>query len=860
MRRTLALLLMVCLAGCVNLKPKLAEKQEPATIDTLQFTTGQKYQIVLPEEWHNAGVEPFLKQTALALQKSLQTKTGLLAPIVSEYKRTADPAIFLGQTRAAEAAGLNLDNIPDYGGLIVERAGDIFLIGRDVDRLSRENVSRNRLNYILGSVKTAVVFMEDYLGTRFLLPGETGTEYGTAQSLPLPKNLRREVKPKLIFATGRHYDLLYDYANNNYGSGRFKSYGGHSYYDAVPAEKYAQDHPEYFALLGETRNSQHNHLCISNPEVQELIYAEVLKQLDAGAEVVQLAQTDGYQACQCQQCQELGNTDNRGEKLWIVHHAMAKRLLKDRPGKKVHIIAYGPTKYPPQSIKAFPDNVIIELCAYTQEIFDLWSQVKVPGGFTVYIYNWGWYQLVGLTPKTSPDTCAEQIRLFLANNVKGIYRCGFGELFGLEGPSYYVYGKMLDESAPDHRQALEDFYINAFQQAAAPMRAFYNALYERLDAMYIRQGMYAFLAEKPSLPKNPRITLGAIYTPDLLESMEKNLARAETIADNDKVKQRLNLVRREFDYVKSLGSVIAFYNSFRLRPDKHNFGQLADTIDARNAMINDYYNDKGAMRNLPGWPEIVFLGRAEKSIVKQNGRLNAPLSAPFTWNIALLRKQNVIPGISIRVMTAPKTVQGPIGRDFDSGVWKNIPWQNLQGIQLGETRAKTMFKVTYDQENIYFAFASTVQPGREYEALGHDGPSWRQDCIELTIDPQGQRQQYYHFVFNPIKNSYYESAYGLITDTLDPRYGKADPSWNGKWSYDGEIRDGLWTVLVTMPFASLGVKQPEKGSRWTMNIGREDYVPTARADKQTIELSLWSPNLETMSFHDRESFGELIFE
>jgi hypothetical protein len=861
MQKALALVMVVVigLAGCVVTQSHGPEARLQSDSDALTFSAAAPHQIVLPDTHLNEGVAPFLRQTADALQKSLQAVTGGEFPIVLESSKKPGPAIFLGMTNAAAAAGLWVDKTPEYGGYIAERDGDVFIVGRDEERFGRDKVSRNSRDYILGTVKVAVVFMEDYLGTRFLLPGEVGTEYGAVAPVAVPRGLTREVIPPLIFATGRHYNLLYDYANNNYGSGYFKSYGGHSYYDAVPASEYAKDHPEYFAFLGSARTSTGNHLCISNPEVQELIYAEVLKQLDAGAKTVQLAQTDGYQPCECPSCQALGNTDDQGEKLWIIHRAMAERLLKDRPGKNVHIIAYGPTKNPPQSFKSFPHNVIIELCAYTQEMFDAWSKIKVPGGFTVYIYNWGWYQLVGLTPKTSPDSCAQQIDLFMRNGVKGIYRCGFGELFGLEGPCYYVYGKTLDAPGQNAEQLVDEFYRAAFHKAAAPMRTFYGVLYERVEALYVRQGKYSFLSSVPGLPKNPRVILGAIYTPDLIETMEKNLSRAEALADNDKVRVRLSLVRKEFDYVKNLATVLAFYNSFRFRPDQNNFAQLADAIEARNAMIDGYYTPKGTMRPVPGWPEVPFLGRAPKATVLLNGRLNAPLGAPFTWNIAALRASNIIPGTSNRSMTASRASGTVTGLDFTAGAWKDVAWQELKGIQLGETRAKTRFKVTYDQNNLYLAFASTVEPGLEYETLGHDGPAWRQDCLELILDPQGQRQQYYHFIFNPVPNSFYDAAFGLVTDTLDPRYNKSDPSWNGAWKYQGEIKEGVWTALVTIPFATLGVSCPERGTRWTMNVGREDFIPNAKG-KHDVELSLWSPNLETMSFHDRESFGELVFD
>lgn len=127
-----------------------------------------------------------------------------------------------------------------------------------------------------------------------------------------------------------------------------------------------------------------------------------------------------------------------------MHKKMAERVLVDRPGKKVMILSYGPMSNPPKTFKDFPENVIIELCNYDPEDFGNWKKYKVPGGFTAYIYNWGNYQKEGYTPKRTPEFCKEQIDLFRKNNVWGIYSCSRAELFGLEGPVLYTFGKLLE--------------------------------------------------------------------------------------------------------------------------------------------------------------------------------------------------------------------------------------------------------------------------------------------------------------------------------------------------------------------------------------------------------------------------------
>ena len=842
-----------------------AEAQQAETI-TISKETGCT--IVIPEPFsEDNNVQKSMEGFVGALVTAFERTLGFKPAVIKEnaYAEDGKPAIFLGNSKAIQAIGIQPSTFENFNCVIATRGKRIFIAGNDRDRFGRKNVGRRFQEAILGSVKAGVVFMEDYMKVRFLLPCEVGTDYVSMEAISVPNDMTRNIVPKLIFATGRFSSMLYQYSNNNFGPGSFFSYGGHSYYTACPKEVYGKTHPEYFILRGGKRDPSANHLCTSNSEVQELIYQEALKKLDMGATTVQLAQTDGYVPCECDQCKAFAGTDDIGEKLWVLHRSMAERLLKDRPGKNMHIICYGPTAEPPKSFDTFPDNVVIELCNYREDTFQNWSRYRVKQGFTVYIYNWGYYQLLGLTPKTTPEFCAQQVRLFIKNNVKGIYRCGFGELWGLEGPCYYVYGKMLDDETQSEYVLEDEYYQRAFGKAYAPMRTFFLTLYERLWGAYVcpmrnRGYLEKQLSKFPHLPKNPRVVLGAIYTPDLVEALETNLSRAEALADTPEVKARLKLVRLEFNYVKNLGMSISYYNTYRFNPNKANFEQLAEAIQERNAMIDSFYDAKNQLIRLPEMKELALLGGIPKHVLKMNGRLRAPLAAPFTWNLDGIRAAGVLPGLSTNKMTVRKA-NGTPGEDFEADGWAGIPWNELKGIQLNEAPFKNRFKSSYDSANLYFAVEAQVDEGMEYQAFGKDGACWREDCIEIMIDPSGMRQSYYHLIANPIENSRYDSAVGFITDPLHPLYGKADEAWDGEWLAKSTLQGGLWKLLVKIPFSTLGVSAPAPGTHWSWNIGREGYRKDAVGkEKLHPELMLWSPNLEDMGFHSMEAFGDVLFE
>jgi len=70
--------------------------------------------------------------------------------------------------------------------------------------------------------------------------------------------------------------------------------------------------------------------------------------------------------------------------------------------------------------------------------------------------------------------------------------------------------------------------------------------------------------------------------------------------------------------------------------------------------------------------------------------------------------------------------------------------------------------------------------------------------------------------------------------------------------------DKLWTAELRIPYTTLGVDPPPPGTLWTMNVGREEY-PLGHGNGPAV-YSLWSPNLETRTFHDPSTFGDVVFK
>ncbi len=114
------------------------------------------------------------------------------------------------------------------------------------------------------------------------MPGEVGKEVPRRKEISIEDSSFSKETPSTFFGSAHsHTDrsLIHWIANGEWGMGTFQTYAGHTYPSACPGDRYFKTHPEYFAMksgkrtLGATGNQ--TALCISNPEVEELIVNEL---------------------------------------------------------------------------------------------------------------------------------------------------------------------------------------------------------------------------------------------------------------------------------------------------------------------------------------------------------------------------------------------------------------------------------------------------------------------------------------------------------------------------------------------------------------------------------------------------------
>ncbi len=855
----------------------------PVSALTLLDAGKSDYQIAVPDKLETQALTDGLAQTARLLQTALKANGAAVEVVPESQRDAARPALLLGDTRFAREHGIDVTKLRDWSYVQRVIGRDIVIAGHDhparapADNPRRPNWDR------LGTAKAAVDFAREFLGVRFLapeLPGYTpvsgaaridllatpAIEFLRLTTISVPDSLNVSKMPMLRLnsahpAGGSFYDLAHN---------RFprvdEQFGGHTWERAVPVELFAQ-HPEYFALISGSRlkpESGRAQYCLSNSEVQERIYRDLASFFDRGYASVDLGQPDGFRECQCEKCAALyGTGKDWSEKIWIFNRTIAERLEKSHPGHQVSMMSYILTAPPPKTFTKFPANTCVMLTGTNEEDIAPWCGIDVPCGFTGYVYNWCPNLGTRYTPMRTPGFIELQVRRLAAAKVQALYRDGPGQLFGLEGPVYYTMGRMFDDPLVNHAKDLIPEYCDAAfpdKSIAFYMRAFYDELYHAIalysDHLGTRDDVWTY---KP-LPtdtrgrktvQDPFQLVAFLYTPRTLAALEGHLAQSEKLARTPKIKSRLALVRAEFDWVKHFARVVHLHQAWQLMPDADSMNRLLDAIDARDAFIATLYA-KGHQKE---WNHVLFPfpGHDEKHLRLAHDGYQEPYAATcFNWDTKAMRSA---PPAGLKKLRVAKTTAK---LTLDSPEWQNAVAHDLTLIPpLHTLPRKTTFRLLYDEKAIHLRAEAELGDAATFPAFNRDRLLTNQEALDVYLAPQPGQPLFYRLTQGVNAASKYDALNGCITDVMDPRHGKDDPTWNGDWSSETRVDAAhkRWYAHLVIPFATLGVEAPAPGITWRANFGRNHALP-----RETVDRAIWSSALTSTSMDDTGVMGEITFD
>ena len=170
-------------------------------------------------------------------------------------------------------------------------------------------------------------------------------------------------------------------------------------------------------------------------------------------------------------------------------------------------------------------------------------------------------------------------------------------------------------------------------------------------------------------------------------------------------------------------------------------------------------------------------------------------------------------------------------------------WRVLQPIALAACKQDappsqaTEAYATWDDTRLYFAFRCHERDMASVPANITDagGEVWRDDDVEVFLDPQDAHLSYYHIAVNPL---------GTVYTNPDLPGVVAAASRSGS----------EWHVEIAIPLADLG-SNVGAGTVWAFNLYR---TRQPREGQDSPELSALFPT--GAGFHAPQKFGHLVFE
>lgn len=172
-----------------------------------------------------------------------------------------------------------------------------------------------------------------------------------------------------------------------------------------------------------------------------------------------------------------------------------------------------------------------------------------------------------------------------------------------------------------------------------------------------------------------------------------------------------------------------------------------------------------------------------------------------------------------------------------------------------KTDVKTQVASLWSAARVYFAFWCDYSVLNVYEgedSAGERWGLWDRDVVEVFLNPEPERvNHYYEFEVAP-NNQWIDLEIDLDKKPFN------DAGWNSGFEHatriDSERR--MWTTEMSIPLASLKVKQLRLNTEWRINFYRADGL----GDDTERRFLCWSPVYgEKPNFHVPARFGIIEF-
>ena len=238
---------------------------------------------------------------ARELQYYVAKATGARMPILTEdsVSTAAAKRIYLGATKAALAAGLDLARLPRDAYHIRTSGAVAYLVGGD----GAGDPLDSNLQTPVGTLFAVYDVLDNDLGVRWLWPGQSG------EFVPKRPQLTIKVRNATVLPRFRFCGLRTNRPEETRWMRRMRMHWadgmqyGHSF--GQWGEKYFKEHPDWFEMDAKGVRHPGKSMCVSNPgfhkQIVENWWAEQQKN-PGSRSILNICENDGPGACCCPNC------------------------------------------------------------------------------------------------------------------------------------------------------------------------------------------------------------------------------------------------------------------------------------------------------------------------------------------------------------------------------------------------------------------------------------------------------------------------------------------------------------------------------------------------------------------------------
>jgi hypothetical protein len=565
-RKLVNKLVVICLFSSFILLATEAKTQSNIEIGRKDQTS---YSIYL-----DPSAPPSVKNAANELKNYLSKVGGFSTPIVVSTTPPKTPFISIGSTSASLSSGLSMDSISEDGFQIVTQNQNLFILGKDTPAGTLEKSGGTST----GTANGVYTFIEEYLGVRWLMPGDIGEEFRKVDNLKIPA-INKTVNPPFTYRVlpyiGTNSQVKLWEKRLKLGASA-KVDHTHSWIQTIPGSLFEQ-HPTWFPLLRGKRVKPKGNfykLETTNPELVQAYADNVIKifRQNPNRKSYSLSPSDGdygwSQSSESMALQEVApdGSVSRTKLVLKFYNDVAKIVRKEFPDRKLGGYIYQGYLYPPkEGIPKLESNLSLVFASSVSYGFQLyrpdvqlkweslvrdWGESSKNDNRDLYYYdlptvlNSAWTmkpEHTALVP-TSPRILNLIFPKLLKYGFKGAYFYGSNDWAG-SGSANYITARLLWNPKQNPSVLLKEYYAMAYgTQAAIEIEKINQLLELSYQKFYLANPQAGFIFKLNYFKE--------IYQP-IYSQIQDHYSKAYAMNKTRKQQMRLELLGQEIAKMKN---------------------------------------------------------------------------------------------------------------------------------------------------------------------------------------------------------------------------------------------------------------------------------------------------------------------